>query len=318
MTSKRSAKLRCEEQHMTNEQAISDRSSKKKSRRLYRLLLCFTLLLLPLAVCLPIVTRYQQQMTLLDRIEQAGGLVGTKPIGPEWLRDFLGEQRMRGFENVYIINVTIPQITDEWLEAIANQTELENLALRCPQLSDAGLTHLKGLNNLEKLWLKSTRISDAGLVSLTGLTSLEGLSLDNTQISDTGLMHLKGLTNLRWLSLKYTQVSDAGLVHLNELTRLKSLYLNNTQISDAGLIDLKELTNLQVLNLSGTQVSDAGLVHLKGLSNLGELNLNFSQVSYAGVEELQTALPNCLIICIEDKDLPAKLFEAPSKPQTVH
>jgi hypothetical protein len=56
------------------------------------------------------------------------------------------------------------------------------------------------------------------------------------------------------------------------------------------------LTNLRELYLHSTNISDAGLGHLKSLNQLERVDLAETGVTAAGVNELQKALPNCLII----------------------
>ena len=41
-----------------------------------------------------------RQLALIERIEAGGGKVKTEPVGPEWVRNLLGEEMMRGFDDV--------------------------------------------------------------------------------------------------------------------------------------------------------------------------------------------------------------------------
>ena len=56
------------------------------------------------------------------------------------------------------------------------------------------------------------------------------------------------------------------------------------------------LSNLQGLELDDTQVTGAGLQHLAGLTNLEFLSLYETQVTDAAVDELESHLPDVLIV----------------------
>ena len=120
-----------------------------------------------LAVGLMVWVPYQQERSAIREIERMGGGVLTEPGGPDWLREWIGDERMRGFGKVVAVYLAHSQVTD------------------------VGLEHLKGLTNLEELWLHDTRVSDAGLELLKGLTNLQTLSLGGTQVSDAGVEKLK-------------------------------------------------------------------------------------------------------------------------------
>jgi len=150
---------------------------------------------------------------------------------------------------------------------------------------------LAHLRNLEALVLKDASISD--LSSFTHLNKLERLFLDESSVVD--LTPLANLTNLEELSLEGTAVHD---IHpLARLTKLEMLNLNYTHVSD--VTPLANLTKLQYLELDDAPVTDAmplaELKHLKHLSFLG------TSVTRTQVEQLQKALPNCLIFSDYDE-----------------
>ncbi len=190
-------------------------------------------------------------------------------------------------------------------EEVADTVSLESLPLSGPETTDEKLAFLAlmasrkptnaKLSSVSTIRLDSSKITDAGLQHLKVFGKLEHLYLFGTKITDTGLVHLQGLTNLKLLDLCYTHVTDAGLVPLKGLTNLEGLYLRYTQITDAGLVHLKGLTKLKGLDLWNTKITDAGLVHLKGLTKLKGLSQGKTKVTVDGIQELQEALPNCLI-----------------------
>ncbi len=98
------------------------------------------------------------------------------------------------------------------------------------------------------------------------------------------------------LDLSGSKTTDEVLAEkLKGLTKLKTLSLDSTKITDAGLVHLKGLTKLKGLDLWNTKITDAGLVHLKGLTKLKGLSQGKTKVTVDGIQELQEALPNCLI-----------------------
>ena len=188
-------------------------------------------------------------------------------------------------------------ITGEGLKYLENLQALESLELwDNPGFTDAGLSHLKGMKSLKHLMLQSTPVTDSGMAYLKDYTALGWLNLRDTQITDAGMVYLEGLTNLRMLSLSGTKVSDAGMVHLKNMTSMQVLELMSTKVSGPGLVYLKGMTNLRELSIAGTPLTDAGLMQLKNLTSLTRIFCSSStNITGKGVEELQKALPNCII-----------------------
>jgi internalin A len=181
---------------------------------------------------------YRQQVAIRE-IQRFYGTVETRPRGPKWLRERVGDEEMKLFDDVVGVDLSIRPATDATIGHVGRFASLQDLSLGNTQVTEAGLAHLKGL------------------------TGLKLLSLSNTQVTDAGLAHLKGLTRLEHLYLENTRVSDAGLEHLKGLTRLKDLLLNGADVTDGGLVHLEGLSNLRWLSLGGTQVTDAGIATLE-------------------------------------------------------
>lgn len=224
---------------MTDPPTNIDQTSTNQSLRRFGWWLFVALAVLLVAICLPVVFRYQQQIALIDRIWQINGMVQTEPVGPDWLRNIVGELRMRGFDDVVMIYLDKHQVSDDLLVDLAKQTNLKELLLIDVQVADAALTQLKGLTHLEALRLTRTHVTDAGLFHLKGLTSLKELWLNHTQVTDVGLVHLKELSNLETLILDDTNVSDAGVIHLKGLTNLKTLQIRDSSLSKGGVKELQ-------------------------------------------------------------------------------
>jgi hypothetical protein len=141
-----------------------------------------------------------------------------------------------------------------------------------------------------------TKIMNDQLNYINGLSALNHLVLSNTMITDGGLDHLRPLTNLQTLYLASTKVSDRGLDEIAHLGKLQLLNLSNTKVTDEGLKKLLSLRKLNQLVLSRTAITDAGLAHLKGLKQLRRLDLSGTKVTDAGMKDLQTALPELVIV----------------------
>jgi Leucine Rich repeat len=178
------------------------------------------------------------QLSAIRKIEGVGGVVNQTETSPRWLREFVGKDRIRMFDEVAYVAFD-GNTTDAELDHLPGLTSLHTLSLPFTQVTDAGLIRLRGLTSLQALNLTGTQVTDAGLLHLRGFTNLKALDLPGTRVTDAGLAHMRGLTSLQFLSLDGTQVTDAGLEHLRGLTSLRELWLNRTQVTDAGIADLR-------------------------------------------------------------------------------
>jgi hypothetical protein len=167
-----------------------------------------------IAVGLRIGVAIYHQHAAIREVERVGGQFDTEPREPQWLRQFVGEERMEQFDAVVYVD------------------------LEGSDATDATLNYIASLPDLEYLSLSDTRVSDWGLSRLSELTRLQWLDLDGTQVTDRGLASLKSLRALRSLRLRSTQVSGAGLPQLVGLAGLQELYLDDTAEADAGVADL--------------------------------------------------------------------------------
>ena len=101
------------------------------------------------------------------------------------------------------------------LSKIAGQVYALNLT--GVQVSDQGLAVLPQLKNLTRLHLEKSTITDSGLPSLAQLHRLQYLNLYDTSISDEGLVHLQGLKLLKKLFLWKTKVTYAAAMSMENL-----------------------------------------------------------------------------------------------------
>jgi len=240
------------------------------------------IVLVTVAVGLELAAPIYRQCRTVQEVKRLGGRVVSRKPGPEWLRQWVGPERMDSFGAVIEVHLAGREINDAVVGGLGLEclTELQSLSLRPTSVNDAGLAHLSRLRNLRQL------------------------DLSYSEVADAGMKHLRGLRDLQELHLAFTRVSDAGLTEINALTSLRTLDLGGSRVSSAGLARLNGLTNLQSLDLDSTGVNAACLQPLQGLSNLKQLSLIDSQTSAAGVQELESALPSVRIRFCVPKSLP--------------
>ncbi|MBI3865206.1 MAG: hypothetical protein HY290_25305 [Planctomycetia bacterium] len=181
---------------------------------------------------------YRQHVAIRE-VEQLGGQIKTRSRGPSSLRNLVGANRMKVFDEVVDVDLSTKPATDATLSRLGRLHGIKWLRLDHTRVTDARLAHLKGMTGLQQLYLNDTQVTDAGLEHLMGLANLQSLWIANTKVTDSGLANLKGLNSLKSLVLGRTKVTDAGLVHLKGLTSLQTLALNNTQVTRTGVVDLK-------------------------------------------------------------------------------
>lgn len=159
---------------------------------------------------LPIYSRY----VAIREIERLGGRIESEKGGPTWLREWIGDERMKGFDEVDMVSSEGPLFTGKNLAHLNDLSQLTELRLTGPQIKDADLTYLKGLTNLRRLAISESQVTDKGLAHLKELINLELLALDGASITDAGLANLTGMTNLKSLYLRRTRITNAGIANL--------------------------------------------------------------------------------------------------------
>src|SRR5690606_16899305 len=101
----------------------------------------------------------QRQLSLFQEIDAAGGGVATEPIGPDWLREWVGPERLRAIERP--LDLHLPNA--ELLGRIEDGSQVTGINLQSAAVTGDGLKHLAEFSNLEWLILESTKITDQGL-----------------------------------------------------------------------------------------------------------------------------------------------------------
>jgi hypothetical protein len=189
-----------------------------------------------------------QQHTAIREIERLGGLVDYGRVGPEWLRELLGEERMhcidevehvhfrpdktnhdrdpRGQHPTRVLPYTIgPTVDDSTLVCIAKLPRLKGLSLRWANVTDDSMRHISQIHDLKYLCLKDTRVSDTGGKLLAQLTNLESLSVSGSKLTEAGLIYLKNLPKLERLEVDCTQITTAAAPWLSEMPSLKCIFV---------------------------------------------------------------------------------------------
>jgi hypothetical protein len=110
------------------------------------------------------------------------------------------------------------------------------------------------------------------------------------------MAHLREAPHLTLLNVHSRGVTSAGLANLQFLAQLRRLRLEleNYHPTDADLQCVEPLSQLEELTLIG-DITDAGLLRLRRLTKLKYLNVRHTLVTQDGVEDLQHALPRCMI-----------------------
>lgn len=194
-------------------------------------------------------------------------------------------------------------------------TNLRIADLRNTGISDTDLSDLDTMINLQTLDLQeNTGLSDKAVCALkseipncTILTSELIYEVDfagHTVQSDekmlsfpySGITLLSGLermTRLEELDLSHNDIMSLYQFEISPSRfTLYKLNLSDNQISD--VLSLSFLTTLEELDLSGNQIS--AVSGLKKNQTLKKLNLSGNPLVEGQLEELQEALPDCVII----------------------
>jgi hypothetical protein len=166
-----------------------------------------------LRVCVP---AYRQYVAVRE-IERAGGFVLSAHGGPEWLRQWLGDEWMKVADEVNFLDASSSKFTDVEMVHVKELVGIRLLWLSSSQVTDSGLKHLAALKNLSHLDLRDTSVTDNGLGELSGLKRLDTLILDGTRVTDEGLKHLEGMHCLKHLSVRRTELSPDGVAELERV-----------------------------------------------------------------------------------------------------
>ena len=163
---------------------------------------------------------YRQQL-LIQEIERYGGQIGgqlgdIREFDPTWLRNLVGEDRMRAVDEIHEIyfhadSATVYRRLSSPRFMAINMTTLDRHG---PSIDDCTLACIAGFPKLKRLSLRMCDVGDAGMEHLIRVRDLEDLDLFCTDVTDAGLIRLKELRNLQAINLRYTDVTDSGVAEL--------------------------------------------------------------------------------------------------------
>jgi hypothetical protein len=172
--------------------------------------------LLILSMGLHIGLSIYRRESAIGEIARFGGWVGRSHVGPEWLRELTGEERIDRFAEVHEVHLTDSEFGDADVPVLLSLPTLKAVHLDGTKITDAGLSELATLSRLEELTLKHTGITDRGLGSLQRLPKLRVLDVNCTGVTNDGLAHLANMSSLRRLWLDETKVTRRAAAELNE------------------------------------------------------------------------------------------------------
>ncbi|MCH2612863.1 MAG: PQQ-binding-like beta-propeller repeat protein [Pirellulales bacterium] len=206
------------------------------------------------------------------------------------------------------LNMAGSDVTDDALQHLASSKTLRALDLEiCEQISDASMSHISRISQLQFLDLKKTafeklKITDQALILLSPLQSLEYLNLYGNRVSDNGMVHVAKLENLQFLDLSLVGITDKGVQALQPLSNLRSLKLlynpgfAGPTLTDACMSTLADFKRLNHLNIVGANVTSVSTETFKSLKRLTQLEVQYTGFSASDIEQIQTYLPNTLIV----------------------
>jgi hypothetical protein len=142
-----------------------------------------------------------QQWSAIRAIGQSGFPVDVEPVGPKWLREFVGESQMNAFDGIYCIHFQpdLTRPTDPYFKWYGPVT---------PPADDSVVANIRKIPNLKHIDMACSNVTDACMEDVCSLQYLEYLDIQGTDISDASVPLLKRLTNLKIILLRGTKISS--------------------------------------------------------------------------------------------------------------
>jgi len=173
------------------------------------------------------------------------------------------------------------------------------------KIIDLELKYLKQLPRLKNLYL-GHNISDVGLTYLAAefphLLQLQFYYRKGVGPTNKGLIQLKAFDRLDALKLGYFDFTSPDVLEFLSSMPLKLLDFRESQLTDATILKVAALKpNLRRLEIRldkkqpGQGLTDQALQYLQNIKSLKELNIENYKFSKPALDQLQKALPNCII-----------------------
>jgi hypothetical protein len=238
--------------------------------------LLVAVVLIPLIVFIVLAGRsvlsFQQVEDDRRALVAVGGSTKTERRVPSWLQTLKGADFHTFLDETILAEVTMsgPEIDDAAAERLRGLDDLRILDLSQSAITDAGLRALSGLTDLRQLNLFKTQISD--LTPLEPLSRLEVLILEHTLVTDDALASLVHLRELRELNVGYLELGDTGIGHVAKCSKVQTLGLSGTDLTEQQCELLAQLKDLKLLVIRNANASPEGLRALqKALPGLEQI-----------------------------------------------
>jgi hypothetical protein len=164
-----------------------------------------------------------RQFVAIRAIEKLGGRANMNAVGPKWLRDVVGDDMMRMFDQVDMVSLSGTHATDDTLRQLSGLTDLFSIGLRDTEVTDAGMAHLARMKNLWSINVSGTRVSDVGLMRLMRLPNLTFLNMVDTQVTDESVAELQwAMPELR-ICQHQAEIDAAAAWSKERLNRMRAL-----------------------------------------------------------------------------------------------
>jgi hypothetical protein len=169
--------------------------------------LAAALVLLAVAAGLHLGGPAYQQWSAIRGMGPSGSIGDVHPVGPEWLRAFVGERQMNAFDEIDAIRFQpdLKRHTGAYFTWYGPVT---------PPADDSVVANVRKIPNLKHIDMACANVTDACMEDVCRLQNLEYLDINGTDISDVSVPLLKRLTNLRVILLRGTKITDSGIADL--------------------------------------------------------------------------------------------------------
>lgn len=198
--------------------------ARRKPRRFLRYgLRALLLLVAAAAIALGYGThRLRARKAAVVAIQEAGGTMGFRRMGPEWLRSVVDDELAFRDPGRVTLSRGTPRLE-------CDDAKLQSLSFA-----------LVEFGRLEVLDARSASITDASTQVFSQLGALSHLRLSDTGIGDASIERIRDLPRLEYLWLDRTKVTDACIDDLCRLTTLKDLTIRETAITAEGAAELQK------------------------------------------------------------------------------
>ena len=202
-------------------------------------------------------------------------------------------ESLRKFQKVKIQILSIKDLNDEKMAALAGFPELESLIIRGGTIEKNGLGYLHALKCLKHLRVTSLKVNADGWHHATSPPVLEELSMRVCDINENTITTIARMSQLKQIALSPPVsaddcIDDVALTPLGKLANLQSLTLRRLSLTGACFQEIgQECKNLKILELSGCQnLSDVNAQHLSSIRSLESLTVEDSGMNGDGLSGL--------------------------------